>query len=68
MAGVLKFPLDRFITVEFTVHDDASALVLAGDRLVNNAESRVAQSNSVALRDPVLLPIGTAVVETPGSL
>ena len=71
MPALFKFSLDRFMPVEFAVHDDASTLILASDRLissckVNNAKSRMAQSNSLILCDPVPLRIGTSVIETLG--
>jgi hypothetical protein len=34
VAGAFEFALDRFIPVEFSVNDDASAPVLACDRLI----------------------------------
>ena len=34
MAGLLEFALDRLVSVEFAIDDDAGLAVLAGDRLL----------------------------------
>jgi hypothetical protein len=68
VARFFKFPLDGFITVELTVHDDADAAVLACYGLissckVDDAQPRTSESHSPVRCDPMPLSVGTAMIK-----
>ena len=71
MACLLQLLLDGFVAVEFSIDNDSGSAVFTCNRLisrreVDDAEARASKSNSPAQPDPVLLPIGPAVVKTLG--
>src|SRR4051794_2842159 len=68
MSCLFEFLLDGFVTVELAVDGNTSALTLAGNRLIaggeiDDAEARVPQGNAAVWRDPVPLPIRSAMME-----
>src|SRR5690242_5029784 len=68
---VLQFPLNRFITVEFTIHNGPEASVFARNGLiagfqVDDAEPRMSESHSPVGRDPMPLPVGAAMMKALG--
>src|SRR5438093_7168637 len=70
VSSLFEFFLDRLVTVEFTIHNDPKCFVFVGDWLtssgqVDNAQPCVPQTNSTVGRDPVALPVRTAMTETP---
>src|SRR5215813_11645780 len=71
VARLLELALDCLIAIELAVDDDACLLVLADDRLVagreiDDAETRMAESDAPVGRNPMALPVRAAVLETAG--
>src|SRR6185312_10967655 len=71
VAGGLEVAPDALVVVELAVDDDVGAVVLGGDGLVagdevDDAEASMSEGDAPIRRDPVVLAVGTAVVETPG--
>src|SRR5215468_3831657 len=69
VSPAFQLALDRFITVELAVDDNACALVFAGDGLVargqvDDAEAGVTESDFPVRGNPLPLAVGSAVVET----
>ena len=72
MTRLFEFPLDRFIAIEFAVDHDPNLFVFACDRLIScceidDAEPCVPKTNAAVWRNPVALPIRTAMIEALGS-
>ena len=70
MPGLFEFLLNRLITVEFAIDDDPKRFVFVGDwlissRKVDNAQACVPETDSIVGCDPVALPIGAPMTQTP---
>jgi hypothetical protein len=69
MSRVLQLPLNGFVAIKFSVHDDVNSAVLAAHGLVpslevDDAKPGMAQTNSPVGCDPVTLAVGTTMVKT----
>src|SRR5262249_50787584 len=69
VALLLELALDALVVVELAIDHDVQALVLIGDRLitgdqVNDAEARVPEPDAAMWRDPLPLPVRSAMVQT----
>src|SRR5438552_6418461 len=69
VSSLFKFLLNRFITVELTIHDDPKGFVFVGDwlissRQVDNAQPCVSEADSTVWCDPVTLSVRTAMTKT----
>lgn len=73
MSSLFELRLDRLITVEFAIYNNAKAFVFVGDGLVSgrqidNAEPRVAKSDAADCCDPMTLTVRTTMAEALGGL
>jgi hypothetical protein len=71
MTALFELPLNGFIAVEFSVHDDPSKFVLAGDGLIagceiNDAQPRMPEGDALVGRNPMTLAIRPAMIQTLG--
>ena len=69
MTGLPQFSSNGLVPVKFSVDDDPDPPILIGDGLVsgqqvNDAEPCVPESNPPVLRNPMPLPIRSAVVKS----
>src|SRR5579884_1909898 len=69
VSASYELALNGLVSIELAIDDDPNALVFARDGLiaggqVDDAEPGMAQSDLPVGRDPLPLPVGTAMVET----
>src|SRR6201984_197319 len=68
MSTRLKFAPNPLVLIELPIGNDVCAVVFAGDRLIagsqiNNAQSRMAEPNTIIPADPLPLSVRPAVIE-----
>src|SRR5215472_5295141 len=68
VSSFLELLLDRLITVEFAVHNNAKASIFVGDglisgRQIDNAEPRVAEADAAISCNPMALAVRTTMME-----